>query len=111
MRCTETRSSIRSRRRRRGQGILALLDSPVTGPVNIGNPDEFTMLELAKLIVEITGTTSEIVFLPLPADDPTQRCPDLTRARELLGWAPQVPLIAGVRSMHEWYRAMGVANG
>jgi len=92
------------------RGIIALLDSDVTGPVNIGNADEFTVLELAKSIVEITATTTEIVYLPLPADDPTQRCPDLTRARELLGWQPEVSLATGLRRTHEWYRAMNFAR-
>ena len=91
------------------RGIIALLDSDVTGPVNIGNADEFTVLELAKSIVEITATTTEIVYLPLPADDPTQRCPDLTRARQLLGWQPEVSLATGLRRTHEWYRAMNLA--
>ena len=92
------------------RGILALLDSDVIGPVNIGNADEFTVLELAKSIVEITATTTEIVYLPLPADDPAQRCPDLTRARELLGWQPEVPLAVGLRRTHDWYRAMDFAR-
>jgi len=92
------------------RGIIALLDSDVTGPINIGNADEFTVLELAKSIVEITATTTEIVYRPLPADDPTQRCPDLTRARELLGWQPEVSLATGLRRTHEWYRAMNFAR-
>jgi len=92
------------------RGIIALLDSDVTGPINIGNADEFTVLELAKSIVEITATTTEIVYLPLPADDPTQRCPDLTRARQLLGWQPEVSLATGLRRTHEWYRAMNFAR-
>jgi nucleoside-diphosphate-sugar epimerase len=92
------------------RGILALLDADVTGPINIGNADELTVLELAKTIVEITGSTSEIVFQPLPADDPAQRRPDLTRARELLHWQPAVPLIAGLQYTHDWYRAMGSAS-
>ena len=67
------------------RGFLALLDSDVTGPVNIGNPDEFTMLELADLVLEVTGSSSEIVFEPLPVDDPTQRQPDITPGARLLG--------------------------
>ena len=66
------------------------------GPVNIGNPNEFTMLELAELVLEVTGSASEIVFEPLPVDDPTQRRPDITLARELLGWEPQVQLREGL---------------
>jgi dTDP-glucose 4,6-dehydratase len=87
------------------RGILALLDSDVAGPVNIGNDREFTVLELARLVVEITGSSSAISFLPIPADDPVQRRPDLARAHELLGWEPEVPLVEGLRRMHEWYRA------
>jgi dTDP-glucose 4,6-dehydratase len=87
------------------RGILGLLDSDVVGPVNIGNDQEFTVLELARLVVEVTESSSEPEFLPIPADDPVQRCPDLTRARTLLGWKPEVPLVEGLRRMHEWYRA------
>jgi UDP-glucuronate decarboxylase len=66
------------------------------GPVNLGNPGEFTILELAKTIIELTGSKSEIVFKPLPSDDPTQRCPDITLAREKLGWEPAVRLREGL---------------
>jgi dTDP-glucose 4,6-dehydratase len=68
------------------RGILALLDSDVTGPVNIGNPGEFNMRELADLVLDVTGSSSEIVYEPLPVDDPTQRKPDITLARERFGW-------------------------
>ena len=77
-------------------GFLALLDSDQIGPINIGNPGEFTMLELADLVIELTGSASEIVHEPLPVDDPTQRQPDITKARELLGWEPQIDLRAGL---------------
>jgi UDP-glucuronate decarboxylase len=77
-------------------GFLALLDSDETGPINIGNPGEFTMVELAELVLEITGSSSEIVHEPLPVDDPTQRKPDITKARELLGWEPRVDLREGL---------------
>jgi dTDP-glucose 4,6-dehydratase len=77
-------------------GFLALLDSDQIGPINIGNPGEFTMLELAEIVRELTGSTSEIVHEPLPVDDPTQRRPDITRARELLGWEPKVDLRDGL---------------
>ena len=69
----------------------------VTGPVNIGNPDEFTLLELARTVIEVTGARSEIVFEALPTDDPKQRRPDISLARELLGWSPTVSLRDGLR--------------
>jgi dTDP-glucose 4,6-dehydratase len=77
-------------------GFLALLDSDQIGPINIGNPGEFTMVELAELVLELTGSSSEIVHEPLPEDDPTQRKPDITKARELLGWEPKVELREGL---------------
>jgi dTDP-glucose 4,6-dehydratase len=86
------------------RGIVALLDSDVVGPVNIGNPDEFTVAELARVVLELTGSESEIVNLPLPVDDPTRRRPDITVAREKLGWAPTVPLRDGLERTYEWYQ-------
>jgi UDP-glucuronate decarboxylase len=68
----------------------------VTGPINIGNPNEFTIRELAELIIELTGSKSRIVTAPLPSDDPRQRQPDITKARELLGWLPQIQLREGL---------------
>jgi dTDP-glucose 4,6-dehydratase len=85
------------------RGILALVDSDVVGPINIGNPAEFTVLELARIVLEVTGSSSELVFEPLPTDDPTRRCPDITLARELLGWEPKVALPEGLARLHEWY--------
>jgi dTDP-glucose 4,6-dehydratase len=87
------------------RGILALLDADVVEPVNIGNPAEFTILELARLVLEVTGATVDIVKQPLPVDDPTQRCPDITRARELLRWEPVVPLAEGLARLAAWYEA------
>jgi nucleoside-diphosphate-sugar epimerase len=77
-------------------GLLALFDSSCTGPINIGNPDERSMLELAQVVLEITGSSSEIVFRPLPKDDPTRRCPDITLAQKELGWSPTVDLRQGI---------------
>ena len=77
-------------------GLLALLGSSLTGPVNIGNPDERSMVELARVVLEVTGSHSDIVFRPLPADDPTRRCPDITLARDTLGWSPRVELREGL---------------
>jgi dTDP-glucose 4,6-dehydratase len=92
------------------RGFLALLDSDETGPVNIGNPDEFTMLELADLVGEVTGSPAEVVFEPLPVDDPTQRRPDITLARERLGWEPTVGLREGLARTAEHFRALADGN-
>ena len=78
------------------RGFLALLDSDHVGPMNIGNPDEYTILELAQLAVELTNSSSEIVFEPLPVDDPARRKPDITLARSVLGWQPEIPLREGL---------------
>jgi dTDP-glucose 4,6-dehydratase len=85
-------------------GILALLDSDVTGPVNVGNPSEFTVRELAELVLEVTGSESDVVYAPLPVDDPTQRRPDITLARQQLGWEPDVPLRQGLERTAAWFR-------
>jgi dTDP-glucose 4,6-dehydratase len=77
-------------------GLVALLDSSLTGPVNIGNPDERTVLELAQLVLEVTGSRSNIVYEALPTDDPTRRCPDITLATEQLGWSPTTELRDGI---------------
>ena len=86
------------------RGFLALLDGPITGPCNIGNPGEFTIRELAELVIEVTGSSSELVFHPLPVDDPTQRQPDLTLARSALGWEPEIPLRTGLERTAEYFR-------
>ena len=85
------------------RGFLALLDSDVDTPTNIGNDNEFTIRELAELALEVTGSKSEIVHRPLPADDPTQRKPDLTKARTLLGWEPTVQLREGLELTAEYF--------
>jgi len=90
------------------EGIAALLESDHVEPVNIGNPDEFTMLELAKIVLEVTGSTSELVFEALPADDPRQRQPDISVAERVLGWHPRVGLREGLALTHDWYRRHGV---
>jgi len=87
-------------------GILAVLDGPLTGPVNVGNPNEFTVRELAELVVELTGTGSSIVREPLPVDDPTRRRPDTTLAREQLGWEPKIELREGLARTAEWLRSV-----
>jgi nucleoside-diphosphate-sugar epimerase len=86
------------------RGILALLDSNERGPINIGNPVEFTMLELAELVLELTGSQSQLVYESLPADDPSQRCPDITLARQLLKWEPTVDLREGLGHTIDWFK-------
>ncbi len=85
-------------------GFLRLLDGDVTGPVNIGNPSEFTVRELADLVLEVTDADLEIIHEPLPVDDPTQRRPDISLAREQLGWEPTVELREGLRRTADWLR-------
>lgn len=87
------------------EGIYRLMNSGITGPVNIGNPREFTVLELAKLIKKLTGTKSKLVFRPLPADDPLQRRPDITLAKKELGWEPKIPLEEGLKRTIEFFKA------
>ncbi|MGH9230964.1 MAG: UDP-glucuronic acid decarboxylase family protein [Acidimicrobiales bacterium] len=86
------------------RGILALLDADVTGPVNVGNPAELTVAELARLVLEVTGSGSDVVHEPLPVDDPRQRQPDISLAREQLGWEPVVPLREGLERTADWFR-------
>jgi len=81
------------------RGMYLLATSGEHLPVNIGNPDEFTLLELAQKVVEVTGSQSPIVFEALPVDDPQVRQPDITRARQVLGWEPEVPLEEGLRRL------------
>jgi dTDP-glucose 4,6-dehydratase len=88
------------------RGFLALLDSAETGPINIGNDNEFTILELAQMAIEVTGSSSEIVFEPLPVDDPTQRKPDLTLARTRLGWEPTVHLRDGLEKTAAYFTSV-----
>ena len=79
------------------RGMIALAESGCHQPINIGNPDEFTLLELAETVIDVTGSRSEIVYEALPTDDPQVRRPDITLARELLGWEPEVDLREGLR--------------
>ena len=87
-------------------GFIRLMDSPaeVTGPINIGNPVEFSMLELAQLVQEKTGSKLDFQFKPLPQDDPRQRQPDITRARNILGWEPKVALSEGLDRTIDYFR-------
>ena len=88
------------------EGIRRLMDVPYHQPINIGNPVEMTILEFARLILRLTGSRSEIVYRPLPQDDPRTRQPDISRAREVLGWEPRVPVEEGLRKTIDWYRSL-----
>jgi len=85
--------------------FVRLMNSPpeVTGPINLGNPAEFTMRELAELVIELTGSSSRLVQKPLPSDDPRQRCPDISRAQETLDWAPRTPLAEGLQRTIDYF--------
>ena len=87
------------------EGIYRLMMSSSDQPVNIGNPAEMTVLEFAKEIIRATGSHSKISFKPLPQDDPRQRRPDITRARELLDWQPTVPLLDGLKETIPYFAA------
>ncbi len=91
-------------------GIWRLMQAGVNEPVNLGNPREMTLLELAKQVLRLSGSRSEIVFGPLPTDDPKVRQPDIGRARHLLGWEPRVEVEEGLRRTIEWYRSAGGAG-
>ena len=87
-------------------GILRLLESSVEGPVNIGNPHEVTILEIARIVKRLAKSRSRIVFKPLPTDDPKVRRPDITRARTLLHWAPQIPLEQGLKRTLAYFKSL-----
>lgn len=89
-------------------GLIRLMDSDaeVTGPINLGNPTEFTMIELAKLVLELTASSSELVYMTLPSDDPRQRQPDITQARETLGWQPTIALRDGLTKTIEYFAGL-----
>lgn len=86
------------------QGFLSLMESDIHTPVNIGNPGEFTMLELAELILNKTGSPSKLVYNELPGDDPKQRCPDITVAKRMLGWTPTIQLSDGLDTTIEYFK-------
>ncbi|PIQ85364.1 MAG: NAD-dependent dehydratase [Candidatus Omnitrophica bacterium CG11_big_fil_rev_8_21_14_0_20_45_26] len=88
------------------RGIVSLLNSVHHGPVNIGNPNEMTILELAKTIIKLTGSHSSVEFKPLPQDDPKVRQPDITRARKLLNWEPSVPLEKGLKDTIDYFKTV-----
>jgi UDP-glucuronate decarboxylase len=88
------------------EGLLRMMNNPdgVTGPVNLGNPNEFTILELADRIIRLTNSRSKIVFKPLPADDPIQRRPDIGLAKQKLGWQPKIELEEGLQRTIEYFK-------
>jgi UDP-glucuronate decarboxylase len=90
------------------RGIVALMetDDDVTGPVNLGNPNEFTIRQLAEKVVELTGAGSELVFEPLPSDDPMQRQPNIDQARDLLAWEPTVQLEEGLLKTIDYFSSL-----
>jgi UDP-glucuronate decarboxylase len=88
------------------EGMIRMMntDDDFTGPVNIGNPGEFTMLELAEKVIQMTDSKSRIIFQPLPSDDPKMRRPDITLAKEKLNWEPKVPLDEGLRKTIDYFK-------
>ncbi|MEO1238014.1 MAG: NAD-dependent epimerase/dehydratase family protein, partial [Planctomycetota bacterium] len=94
------------------RGFVSLMDAPdsVTGPMNLGNPGEFTIKQLAEQVVEMVGSKSKLVYLPLPKDDPTQRKPDNSLAKEKLGWEPTVKLQDGLAKTIDYFRSLDLAK-
>jgi UDP-glucuronate decarboxylase len=94
------------------EGLVRLMEGPdeFIGPVNLGNPDEFTIRELAELVLELTGSRARLVEKPLPEDDPRQRCPDISLAKAKLGWEPRVPLRDGLARTVAWFRSINFAD-
>src|SRR5918992_3866059 len=92
------------------EGVIRLMWSDETRPVNIGNPIEYSVREVAQMVIEISGSRSGISHQPLPEDDPKQRCPDITRAREVLGWEPQTPAREGLAKTLEWFASVAEAR-
>ena len=88
------------------EGFLRLMASEHVGPINLGNPQEMTIRELAEAIIRLTDSKSKLVFKPLPQDDPTRRCPDITKARKLLGWEPKVDLEDGLKETIAYFRKL-----
>ena len=93
-------------------GMIRLMNSreSFTGPVNVGNPNEFTIRELAEIVIELTGSSSKIIYQPLPADDPMQRQPDISLAKKELGWEPGVQLREGLAKTIEYFKTVDLEN-
>lgn len=94
------------------EGFIRMMDGPdeFTGPVNLGNPGEYTIAELAEKVIELLGSASKIVHRPLPADDPTRRRPDIRLAKEKLNWQPTIPLEEGLRKTIDWFRTINIEH-
>jgi nucleoside-diphosphate-sugar epimerase len=89
------------------EGLVKMMNSNESGPKNLGNPNEISILELSKLIKKITKSKSKIKYLALPKDDPTKRQPDISKARKLLGWNPKVKLDIGLKRTIKWFKKNG----
>ena len=85
-------------------GLIRLLHSDYSKPVNLGNPEEYSMIDFANIVRKLTSSNSEVKFLDLPADDPKKRCPDISLASNILDWKPQIRLVEGLKSTIKWYR-------
>jgi UDP-glucuronate decarboxylase len=94
------------------EGMIRMMNAPdeLIGPVNLGNPVEFTIRELAELVLKLTGSKSKLVYQPLPADDPSKRRPDITLAKKHLGWEPKVSLGEGLPRTIEWFRSINLGD-
>ena len=92
--------------------IIAMMNGPkdFIGPVNIGNQGEFTILELAELVISLSGSKSQLIRKPLPADDPTRRRPDITLAKKHLGWEPKIPLSIGLAKTIDWFKSIDIGD-
>jgi dTDP-glucose 4,6-dehydratase len=88
------------------EGIYRLLHSDYSGPVNIGNPDEITIRDFAEEIIRLTGTSQKVIYKELPTDDPKQRQPDITMARQLLGWEPKVHRSEGLKITYDYFKSL-----
>lgn len=92
------------------RGIVSMGASDQAGPINLGNPEERNLLDLAQIVLRITKSNSELQFLPLPEDDPKRRCPDISKARELLKWSPEVGIEEGITRTAEWIESQNTTN-
>jgi UDP-glucuronate decarboxylase len=88
-------------------GLIRLMETgdEITGPINVGNPNEFTIRELAEKVIQLTDSTSKIIYKPLPADDPMQRKPDITKAKQILNWEPTIMLEEGLKKTIEYFKS------